>query len=821
MKAVVWEQKFSDHSTSLAEQRRAERRGFLPQAVKRLGIDLDHPNLISQRDYLYIQPFNGVHNKWINDRISALKLFGGYRDYFETCHYHIIRRDNKPFFIPLTDLARSHSADYQGLYQVLRQRGTMALKESTWNDTDYHTLHASSTGEILLDGMPMSRREFENWVDVSSRDRCLVVFEARRMGPFLGEAAMDGEATLRVVMVNATGTDPKPLQALIKLGYPLAPSTASKYIGENDSKERWQSEKDFGELWEDDPLPKSVSAWFRNTRMRWFYASVDVRDGSYDGLRTIDTHDPSKIQESAMAPGAIHAFKGTVKFWPEIARTLTDMCRDAPMVKLAEFVLDVSQKDFRIISVRPAAQYNEVIPFQPELNRYLEDCLHAKRSQFTDLKTRADKLLHNLRLSIRKYFGRAVAPKGLVPYQSVRWPGDILRDLKTKTDVPLAQKLWGYRHGFLSFRLPQYGITPQNWEGFISDFEYRWLRHINPKYRYWVEDKLALQILAPDHADAFPICYFYTQRAGERSHLVPAAGSPATVPATCEGVFQLAREKGDLVLKPNEGSHGEGFCHLAWTGDHFELNGAPATPESIKPLVEDPENQYIITEYVTMHPDMAALYPGSVNTVRIVVYKMDGRTPRVGNAYLRIGTSATGGVDNVAAGGLVAKVDIPTGRYYEAKRLDNVDQGNLVDCPVHPDTGKLIEGILPHWELAKKTVLDIAAELPQLEYLGFDVALTETGVCIIEINRFPDFPRVDVLESQLIDYLLYKLECKKQSFGYDKRPPHKILSLPHRTRPAGQDAAALRATARPADAGKAASAGGSAGAFGPKERRQA
>jgi len=152
----------------------------------------------------------------------------------------------------------------------------------------------------------------------------------------------------------------------------------------------------------------------------------------------------------------------------------------------------------------------------------------------------------------------------------------------------------------------------------------------------------------------------------------------------------------------------------------------------------------------------------------------------------------------VAAGGLVAKVDIPTGRYYDAKRLDGVNQGNLVNCPVHPDTGKLIEGVLPHWELAKKTVLDIAAELPQLEYLGFDVALTEDGVRVIEINRFPDFPRVDVLEPELIDYLLYKLECKKRTFHYDAHPPKKLLKLPPRTKPAGQDAAALRATVKPA-----------------------
>ena len=181
-----------------------------------------------------------------------------------------------------------------------------------------------------------------------------------------------------------------------------------------------------------------------------------------------------------------------------------------------------------------------------------------------------------------------------------------------------------------------------------------------------------------------------------------------------------------------------------------------------------------------MHPQLKEIYPDSVNTIRVTVFKRDGRTPVIGNAYMRIGSSRTGFVDNLAAGGICAAVDIETGRYGNAKILDGVNQGNLVPCPLHPDTGVAIEGVLPNWELAKEQILGIAAAIPQLEYFGFDVAITEHGIKLPEINRFPDFPRIDTITPELMEYLLRALEHKKRACGYDVEPCRKLLSLPPR-----------------------------------------
>lgn len=47
----------------------------------------------------------------------------------------------------------------------------------------------------------------------------------------------------------------------------------------------------------------------------------------------------------------------------------------------------------------------------------------------------------------------------------------------------------------------------------------------------------------------------------------------------------------------------------------------------------------------------------------------------------------------------------------------------------------LIEGQLPEWDKVKQTLTDICNYFGQLEYLGFDVAISSQGIRILEINN--------------------------------------------------------------------------------------
>ena len=65
----------------------------------------------------------------------------------------------------------------------------------------------------------------------------------------------------------------------------------------------------------------------------------------------------------------------------------------------------------------------------------------------------------------------------------------------------------------------------------------------------------------------------------------------------------------------------------------------------------------MITEYIEMHRDLKKIYPGSVNTIRIMVINKTCFEPKIVQTYMRIGSSKTGVTDNIAYGGLAAYVD--------------------------------------------------------------------------------------------------------------------------------------------------------------------
>ena len=773
----------ADNGYTASQKKQAYSWGFLPKEVDHFGItEESRKTMISERDYLFLHPMNGKYDKWIRDRVSALNVFSSFRNRFELCHFHIIRRAGKPFFISMSQETAGLTPDIVGLRQLLEAQGPLVITSASWSNSAYWTLEAvcNEKGEqgFALDGVFLTKLEFECWLSKSTRHQLLVVIEPAPVSSQLNALAPGAQSALKVVMLNRDGANPFVGQAYIRLAYPESIfADATELVDEDDDLQEEEGDQDVITVdFDGEQVLLPISARRKRIPQRSYFCSVDPATGEFAGLAA-DVDGEIIKEEKAYASDL--PFQGVIPGWQDIVDGLAGMCRFIPQVEFAEFEINVQEDGFVITAIRSLPSFGRVIPFSAEVNSYLLAKCASKREAH-DSETRRKRFLKNTRLKIRRHFAKAVALKGLVPYQSVRWIGDMRRDLVSKNGLSLSQKMWAYRHGFLSYRITQYGITEDNWRQFISDFEYRWLRHINSKYKYWLEDKITLKYIASDFKECFPGYYYYTSLKDGENRVIPMMDLPEGYGTSYEDILRLGREKGLLALKPDEGSHGQGFFRMEWTGECFLLNGQEIPDEEIIKILSSPENQYLVTEYIVMHPQLMELYPGSVNTIRVTVFKRDGRTPQIGNVYMRIGSTRTGFVDNVAAGGIVAAVDIESGRYGDAMILDGVDQGNLVPCPVHPDTNVRIEGVLPNWEYAKARILDIAAAIPQMEYFGFDLAITPDGIKLPEINRFPDFPRIDKLTPEIIDYLLYKLDAKKRVFGYDEEPARKLLKLPNR-----------------------------------------
>ncbi len=183
----------------------------------------------------------------------------------------------------------------------------------------------------------------------------------------------------------------------------------------------------------------------------------------------------------------------------------------------------------------------------------------------------------------------------------------------------------------------------------------------------------------------------------------------------------FVRGKGPLIAKPIDGSSGQGIQKVD--------PEAFADPKSLLARLRA-DGIGILEECVVQHPDLAALCPTSVNTMRIATLLGDKKQGVV-YAYIRIGNGKV--MDNVDCGGMAAPIDLDTG---EIRAVAADKQGNTFVH--HPMTGARIPSTrIPFWHQAVQMCLDASRVVPQVRFVAWDVAITPDGPVFIEGNSFP------------------------------------------------------------------------------------
>lgn len=324
------------------------------------------------------------------------------------------------------------------------------------------------------------------------------------------------------------------------------------------------------------------------------------------------------------------------------------------------------------------------------------------------------------------------------------------------------EKLWAHNKGYYSYRIRQYGLTKQNYDSMVSDCEYKKSRPINPDFRKWFWNKAFLVYVLGADNKALPAYWFRIVRIDGCNVALPYPRfSDGCYPAcrSClvrplgDVLFRL-RMQGRLALKPAIGSHGKSFHKLDYSSDFgYKIDGESIDAKGLESFLASLNRDYIVTDYVESHSSLKKIYDGVTGTIRIMT--IAGISDEIVKyAYFRLGSSASGGTDNIAHGGIVAQVDVVTGEFGHAEILaDHV----FHPCPVHPDSGVEIRGRLPHWDRIRMEIEEICRHLSPMEYLGFDVAITEEGYKIIEINSHQDLHKYPLYPQDVKDYLLKKI----------------------------------------------------------------
>lgn len=141
---------------------------------------------------------------------------------------------------------------------------------------------------------------------------------------------------------------------------------------------------------------------------------------------------------------------------------------------------------------------------------------------------------------------------------------------------------------------------------------------------------------------------------------------------------------------------------------------------------------WIVQKGIIQHSSLAKMYPHAINTIRVIT-KFHNCQARVLGAVIRI---AQGGMqlDNCSLGSLSVGIDIDTGllvsnasSYYSEQEYEK-----------HPDTHVKFKGFkIEYWEEIKEITINAAQKFNRISIIGWDIALTENGPIIIEMNETP------------------------------------------------------------------------------------
>lgn len=208
-----------------------------------------------------------------------------------------------------------------------------------------------------------------------------------------------------------------------------------------------------------------------------------------------------------------------------------------------------------------------------------------------------------------------------------------------------------------------------------------------------------------------------------------------------DGVIDILKSKHvkQCVIKPSQDSaHGEGVIvshTIEFNEDDCILKRYDGTYIDLKRILQD--TPLLFESLVQQDNQLSKFNSSSVNTIRMMTALYPDNTVKLFAAFIKIGRDGSD-VDNAGAGGNVdAAIDIKSGKLYNAIEFNSWQ--NIVKINNHPDSDAPIEGeYINNWNDIVCKICDYQARIPQLKTIGWDVAITEDGPIIIEINNWWD-----------------------------------------------------------------------------------
>lgn len=153
-------------------------------------------------------------------------------------------------------------------------------------------------------------------------------------------------------------------------------------------------------------------------------------------------------------------------------------------------------------------------------------------------------------------------------------------------------------------------------------------------------------------------------------------------------------------------------------------------PEMQKCLLDNPNG--VLEKWIVQHASLNKIYDDAVNCIRIITLRSDGVCSVVA-ANITFGFNTC--IANASQECLVCIPNLLTGKI----QTDAEDiNGNVYYK--HPQSGIVFRDFqIPYWKEIISMCVDAADVIPEVGYVGWDVAVTPNGPVIIEGNTTPGY----------------------------------------------------------------------------------
>jgi hypothetical protein len=207
-----------------------------------------------------------------------------------------------------------------------------------------------------------------------------------------------------------------------------------------------------------------------------------------------------------------------------------------------------------------------------------------------------------------------------------------------------------------------------------------------------------------------------------------------------KGVLNILKRRNvhSCVIKTTESSHGDNVWvikSIAYQDGDAVLSRFDGQDQLLSSLLG--EEALVFESVVHQTEQLSTFNESSVNTVRFMITLWPDGSAKVIATFVKIGRAGKC-VDNAGNGGNVdAAVDVETGRVYNVMEFNGWRNVKEIEC--HPDNGRMINGvIIENWQAIKDEVQRFQQCFPYCKAAGWDIAITDEGPVVVEVNDFWD-----------------------------------------------------------------------------------